>query len=257
MKQTKTELVLLIDKSGSMASIKKGMEKALNDFITEQKALPGECNVSLIEFDDKYDVAFESRPLAQVGNIDINPRGGTALLDALGKTINTLDERLVNTTDENVPDVVCFVVVTDGEENSSKEYTGETIKKLLDEKTNALGWKFVYFGTNQDAIATATKFGFQAGNTISYATSAAGLAGTSFAMSSKMSAYRGGSDHSFSAMERSCAMGEDVSSVTNVLDSMKDANARDALIVAAEDIKVFQDKLARQQKDALDTTDTD
>lgn len=243
MKQTKTDLTILVDISGSMSSISKGMEKTLNDFITEQKALPGECNVTLIKFDDKYDVVYERLPLAQVAAISIEPRGGTALLDALGKTINTLEQRLLKGTDEDTPDVVSVVVITDGLEQDSREYTAPAIKKLLDEKTNAQGWKFVYFGTNQDAIATATKFGFQAGNTISYATSAAGLQGTSFAMGSKMSAYRTGKDHSFSAVERSCAMGEDVSSVTSILDSMKDVNARDALIDKAEAAKAAQDLL--------------
>lgn len=216
MKTTRTELTLLIDKSGSMSSIKAGMEKTLNDFIAEQKKLPGECNVTLVEFDDKYDVIYQSKPLKDVKDIEINPRGGTALLDALGKTINTLEERLRNGTDEDTPDTIVLVCVSDGEENSSKEYAGPAIKKLIKDKTNIQGWKFVYFGTNQDAIATAAQYGFSKGSSMSFASSSAGLVGASATMSRAVTSYRSATNYSFSDEDRAVAMGgQDVVSFGN------------------------------------------
>lgn len=213
-KSLRTELIILADRSGSMASIKKDTEKALNDFITEQKKEPGECSVSFYQFDTEYETVFESKALADVGLIEIHPRGGTALLDALGRTINSLHERLLKATDETTPDAIVVICLTDGEERDSKEFKADTIKKLIEEKTTAHGWRFVYFGSNQEAITTAAQYGFAAGNSISFAGTSKGLAGASFAMGAKMSAYRGGKDHSFSTFERSCAMGaDDVKSV--------------------------------------------
>lgn len=206
----KTELILLVDRSGSMESIKANTEKAFNDFLEQQKKLPDQCNVTLIKFDDQYEKVYESKPIDKVGEVTIEPRGWTALLDALGKTINSVEQRFLSASAEESPDNVIFVVLSDGAENNSKEYDGPTIKKLIQDKTAIQNWKFVYFGTNQDAIGTATKLGFEASKALNFAATSEGLIGTSSVLHRSVTSYRSGHNYSMSAEDRSVAMGEGI-----------------------------------------------
>lgn len=120
MDQTHTEIVIVLDRSGSMQNIRSDMEGGLNRFFEEQKAEPGRCSVTLTQFDDEYEITYSGKDLREVPQVVLVPRGGTALLDALGRTINEVDQRLTDTPERDSPDRVIFVIVTDGEETPPK-----------------------------------------------------------------------------------------------------------------------------------------
>src|SRR5688572_4072309 len=118
----KTEIVVVLDRSGSMSCVRTDMEGGFNEFIKKQKEVAGDCAVTLVQFDDKYEVVYEAKPLNDVPNLNLVPRGSTALLDSLGKTINSVGYRLKNTPESKRPGRVLFLVITDGHENSSSEF---------------------------------------------------------------------------------------------------------------------------------------
>lgn len=144
------ELVMIIDRSGSMSSCKQQVVEGMNEFVAEQKKLPGRCNLTSVIFDHEYQVCHESEDLCNLGYTAMDgyvPRGSTALYDAIGRTIEACKPRFA----KSKPDQVICVIVTDGQENASKEFTLERIRKYVDE----LDWKFVFIGANQDAVLTA------------------------------------------------------------------------------------------------------
>jgi hypothetical protein len=161
-KLNETEVVVVLDRSGSMGSIMKSTVEGFNTFINEQKNAEGEAFVTLVQFDDRYEINYQSKPVNEVADLiageTFKPRGMTALHDAIGKTINELK------TDRDVT----FVIITDGEENSSREYKGEAIKKMIQTMETDKKWKFVYMGANQDAVTIGQKFGIKGSNAITY-----------------------------------------------------------------------------------------
>lgn len=168
MKQGKTEVVFVIDRSGSMETIKQATQEGFNNFIKKQKEEPGECFVSLYQFDTVYEPVFEYKNIKKVNGYDLVPRGCTALIDAIGKTINTLGERLNKTSEFDRPEQVIVVVMTDGWENSSKEFTRKQIKDMVEHQTTKYSWKFFFLGANQDAILVGNSYGFSSDYSITY-----------------------------------------------------------------------------------------
>jgi len=161
---TKDEIICVVDRSGSMGSIRADAEGGLNAFIEEQKKVENGANLTLVEFDNDYNVIYESVDISSVEPYALIPRGGTALLDAIGQAVNSVPE----TEGKKI-----VVVVTDGGENSSREYTNESINALITEKQDQ-GWEFIFLAANQDAIATARSYGIDTANAINFAASAAG-----------------------------------------------------------------------------------
>jgi uncharacterized protein YegL len=168
MKKGKTEIILIVDRSGSMQGVKNDIEGGFKSFLEKQKEQEGECLVSYYQFDDKYETVFENKDIQQVDGIEIKPRGWTALLDAVGKTINTVGERLSKTPEEERPSLVIVVTLTDGQENASKEFTTEKIQELVKHQTDTYKWKFVFLGADKDTVLTAKKYGFAAGSSMAY-----------------------------------------------------------------------------------------
>lgn len=148
-----THVHLILDRSGSMVSIRNDVVGGLNRFIDEQKAAPGKCTFTLVQFDtqDPYEVVCDCVDVKAVKPIgdQYQPRGGTPLYDSMGKGITALDAQLGGM--DKKPKNVVVVVMTDGEENSSHEFTKDKIAAMTKEKT-AKGWHFVYLGANQDAM---------------------------------------------------------------------------------------------------------
>ena len=157
-----TDVVIVLDRSGSMRSIEDATVKGYNEFINEQKNAEGKAFITLIQFDDRYEVHYKSTPVEEVNDLVVGetfvPRGMTALHDAIGKTINELN------TDRDVT----FVIITDGDENSSREYTGEAVKKMILACEKDKQWKFVYLGANQDAVTVAKNYGIGGSNALTY-----------------------------------------------------------------------------------------
>jgi len=184
-----TDITLVIDRSGSMQQIQSEAEGGVNTFITQQAKEPGKALLTLVQFDTEYEFVHKGIPVGDVPQFHLIPRGFTALLDAVGRAILETGERLNQLPEKDRPGLVIFVVTTDGQENSSKEFTKQQIKDMITHQQDKYGWHFTFLGANQDAFDEAGELGFRAGGTANYAlgrTSAAYMA-----IGSKVSRMRG------------------------------------------------------------------
>lgn len=170
MKKGLTDITVVLDRSGSMVGIKDDMEGGLREFVEKQKEQAGECVFSFVKFDTEYELAIPSKNLQDVqgSELVLEPRGGTSLYDALGKTINCIGERLSKLSEEERPEKVLVLCVTDGEENSSKEFTSTMVSDMIKLQTDSYNWDFVYLGANQDAILAASKIGISFAKSMTY-----------------------------------------------------------------------------------------
>lgn len=169
-----TFIAVLLDRSGSMGSVKDETISGFNHFLKEQREGGDNAILTLVQFDSRgIDTVHESEPIKDVPELNddtYQPRGGTPLLDALGKTITSAGKILSAIPEENRPDKIVFVVITDGLENASHEYSKSQIKEMIEHQTTAYKWQFVYLGANQDAIAEGANIGIAAGMAASYNT---------------------------------------------------------------------------------------
>lgn len=156
-----TDITVVLDRSGSMASIQEDMEGGLNTYIKDQQQQPGEANFTLVQFDDQYDRVHVGIPINTVPKCKLQPRGYTALYDAVGRAVTETGERLDKLPDGQKPGTVIMVIVTDGHENASKEYTAEQVRDLVTRQSTIYNWRFTYLGANQDAFAVAKDMGVQ------------------------------------------------------------------------------------------------
>lgn len=197
-KALSTEIVVLLDRSGSMQSIKNDMVLGFDGFIADQRKQAGECRVTLVQFDTQgTDLVFEAKPLADVPGLVLDPRGGTPLLDAMGTTIGQVTDRLALTQGAARPDRVLFLVMTDGEENSSRTFTKAQIRDLVKERT-ADGWAISFLGANVDAFAEAGSLGIAASSSANFIPDSAGVAMAFNAISSSSKSYRCGAAYAVS-----------------------------------------------------------
>lgn len=181
-----TEIIVILDRSGSMSGLETDTIGGFNTFLETQKALEGEAFLTLVLFDDKYDMLYEKKKIQDVPLLtskEYYPRGSTALLDAVGKTINTF---IPKTKKANV----IVVITTDGYENSSKEYNNADIKKLVETKKALGNWEFLFLGANIDAFAEGSTYGFSATGTSTYTASPIGTQSVFAAVTTAVSTYR-------------------------------------------------------------------
>lgn len=163
-----TWIVFLLDRSGSMQSMKSDVEGGFAAFIEEQKKVDGACAVTLAQFDDSYEVVYTDKPLNEVQELDLRPRGMTALLDSMGRVITDTKSRIKALPKDSRPGSVIMAIMTDGLENSSREWTRDAIKSLVKKHTAKHDWQFLYMGANQDAIEEGSKIGVSAANSMTY-----------------------------------------------------------------------------------------
>lgn len=168
MKPDFTDITLVVDRSGSMEAIKSDAEGGINTFIKEQAQEPGEVLLTLVQFDTDYDFVHVGVPIQNAPRYRLVPRGGTALLDAVGRAINETGERLGKIPETDRPSLVIFVVMTDGEENSSREFTKAQVKSMIEHQQQAYNWQFTFLGANQDAFAEASEIGIGAGGAANF-----------------------------------------------------------------------------------------
>ena len=166
--QNLSHIYFLLDRSGSMTSIRTETIAGFDAFIAEQRKVSGKCQVTLAQFDDQYDVVYVDRDVADVPTLDLTPRGSTALLDALGRLIVTAGERLAALPEDKRPGSVVVGVMTDGYENASRDWTHAKIKELIEQQTRDYHWEFLYLGADQDAIEEGSKMGFAAAKSMTY-----------------------------------------------------------------------------------------
>lgn len=185
-----TYIGLILDRSGSMQRIKTDMEEALNTFIEEQKKVPGRCDVALVQFDDRIENVFLHKPIHAVERIHLEPRNLTALHDAMGKTINTLGEHFSRLPEDQRPEKVLIVTITDGLENHSREFDKTHIKEMVERQTNKYGWQFTFIGANQDAVLTGADLGVAKGSGLTYGANYAGTRAVAQSLSSATTRFR-------------------------------------------------------------------
>lgn len=164
-----SHLVFLLDRSGSMQSIKSDVIGGFHAFLTEQRDADGERVVTLAQFDDEYEVVYRGIPLGQVPQLDLSPRGCTALLDSMGKLITDTAAEIDALPEDDKPGTVVVAVMTDGLENASVEWQRPAIKSLVEQQTNDHGWAFLYMGADQDAVEVGEGLGVKAEQSVTYA----------------------------------------------------------------------------------------
>ena len=188
-----TEIAYLLDRSGSMEPMREAAVTAFNDFLRVQLEVPGDARLTLVQFDDAYEIHVDARPLQDVPPLTAatyQPRGSTALLDAIGRTIRDFDRRLAALSETEQPGKVIFAIFTDGLENASREFTHPQIGDLIREHREARGWEFLFLAANQDAIATAAAMQMDTYLSGKVCFSLGGVKSTGSAMGRKVRAMR-------------------------------------------------------------------
>lgn len=189
-----TAVAMLVDRSGSMAHGRLHLEAiaGMNKLIEDQRALPGRCTLRVSQFDEHYEDLYVSTDIADVPEAKLDPRGMTALYDGWGKLMVAFGAELDALPEDERPANVIFVVVTDGGENSSREWTSEKVKQMVEEQTDKYGWNFIYLGSNQDAALVGTNLGVRAAQTMTYDSNAVGTHAAYGATSSVITRTRTG-----------------------------------------------------------------
>ncbi len=164
-----THLVFLLDRSGSMQSIKSDVIGGFDAFLAEQRAADGLCIATLAQFDHEYEVVYQGIPLDRVPSLALSPRGRTALLDSMGKLITDTAAQIDVLPEDDKPGTVVVAIMTDGHENASSEWRRPDIKALVEQQTNQRGWEFLYMGADQDAVEVGRGLGVKADQSVTYA----------------------------------------------------------------------------------------
>lgn len=177
MNKNWSELVFILDRSGSMSGLEADTIGGYNAMLAKQKNGQGEATVTTVLFDDKYELLHDRinlKGIAPITGKEYFVRGSTALLDAIGRTIDKLGNVQKNTAPAERAGSVLFVITTDGMENASREYDADKIKRMIERQKEKYGWEFIFLGANIDAIATAAKFGIGADRAVDYLADSAG-----------------------------------------------------------------------------------
>lgn len=162
-------IMLVIDRSGSMATIRFAAQDAVNEFIHGQAGESGRRTIRIAQFDHDYETVHDSTPAARCPKFELVPRGNTALHDAMGRGITEFGEELAALPEDRRPSTVIFAVMTDGWENYSREYSRQQIRDLVERQEADYNWQVLYLGANQDAIAVGAALGVPRHQTVTYA----------------------------------------------------------------------------------------
>lgn len=176
MRNDLTDITLVVDRSGSMHQVQQDAEGGVNAFIAEQAKQPGEALLTLVQFDTEYEFLHQGVPVDLVPPYQLLPRGSTALLDAVGRAINETGQRLAAMDEEQRPGLVVVVIMTDGLENSSREFTNTQLREMIEHQQSVYNWHFTFLGANQDAFAEAGRMGIARNGAANYRADKAGAA---------------------------------------------------------------------------------
>jgi hypothetical protein len=211
-----TEIAYILDRSGSMQPMHEPAVAAFNAFVKAQLDVPGDARLTLIQFDDAYEVPIAACPVQDVRELTAatyTPRGMTALLDAIGRTIKDIDRRLVALPETEKPGKVILAIFTDGHENASREYTLKHISDLIRLYRDEKGWEFLFLAANQDAIASAGAMSMSAQSSANVSFNEKGIKSTGSAMARKVRAMRMKSSGNMDAQ----AMEDDAKSMNDIV----------------------------------------
>ena len=192
MNQT-ADITVILDRSGSMQSIASDAIGGFNAFVEGQRREEGTARLSLVLFDDQYEIPLKSVPLAEVPDLTSRtfiPRGSTALLDAVGRTLDDTATRIASLPAAARPENVIIAILTDGEENASRHFSAAQIRQKLTQFRELLGWEFVFLAANQDAFTAAASIGILKDDAAGFAASAAGTAGVFKEMNNRVADKR-------------------------------------------------------------------
>lgn len=193
MKNNLTEIVFIIDKSGSMWGLEQDTIGGFNSMLTKQKNEEGDALVTTVLFDDNYELLHDRRNIIDINLItekEYYVGGSTALYDALGKTINKIGKCICDSAEENHPSKIMFVIITDGMENSSHEYSYSQIKEMVEHQKTKYSWEFIFLGANIDAIDLASKIGISKDRAVNFCSDSEGTKLNYEAVCSFVSSYR-------------------------------------------------------------------
>jgi uncharacterized protein YegL len=171
MKKGLTELVFILDRSGSMSGLEKDTIGGYNSLLNKQKNEPGNANITTVLFDDQYELLHDRinfKNIEPITDSEYFVRGTTALLDAIGRTIDRIKNSQKKLAKKERAQKVMFVITTDGMENASKEYRFDKIKAMIEEQKEKHDWEFLFIGANIDSIETAGKFGISPDHAVNY-----------------------------------------------------------------------------------------
>lgn len=214
MKKDLTEMVFILDRSGSMHDLTSDTIGGFNSMIENQKNENGEAFITTVLFDDEYELLHDHINIQEIQPItdkEYYARGMTALLDAIGKTINSIGNRLNNTPEDERPDKVIFVITTDGFENASKEFTKTNVKDMIEHQQSKYSWTFMFLGANMDAVSEAASLGINTNFAKTYTANSLGTQSVYKSVSTAMSQARSLSFDS-----------QDVSTYKTIIDALDD-----------------------------------
>jgi uncharacterized protein YegL len=193
MNEKLTEIVAVLDRSGSMEHLTGDTIGGFNTFLKEQKEIPGEAVLTTVLFNDSYMLLHDRADIKKIKPMtkkEYIAQGNTALLDAMGKTINDIGLKLHNTAENERPCKVIFFIITDGEENASVEYSKERIKEMVELQKNTYSWEFIFLGANIDSFSAADSIGISADRAFNYEADSEGIVSVQLAMSAAVENIR-------------------------------------------------------------------
>ena len=188
-----TELVFILDRSGSMGGLESDTVGGFNSMLAKQQSQEGECRITTVLFDHEYEILHDRLDLKAVSPItdkEYFVRGNTALLDAVGKTINKIGGVQKNTAEEYRAQKVLFVITTDGMENASREFSYDKIRKMIKNQKSKYNWEFIFLGANIDAVETANRFGIKKNRAQNFHNDSEGIELNYRVLSETLSEYR-------------------------------------------------------------------
>lgn len=193
MKKNLTELVFILDKSGSMSGLEKDTIGGYNSMLEQQRNTDGSCVITTVLFDNYSQLLHDRidiRAVKPITGKEYYVGGSTALLDAIGKTIEKIVTVQKNTAEDYRAEKVMFIIITDGEENSSRYFSSSQVKKMIKEQKERYGWEFIFLGANIDAVETAAAFGISADRAADYVPDQKGTRLNFCMMSQAVAEYR-------------------------------------------------------------------
>ena len=179
MNKNLTEIVFILDRSGSMAGLEDDTIGGFNSMLDKQKREPGEALLSAVLFDSRTEVIYDRadiRKVEQMTDRQYRVGGCTALLDAIGETVHHIANVHKYAREEDIPGKTVFVITTDGHENASQRYSYPEVKRMVEHEQEKYGWEFLFLGANMDAIAEARRFGIRGDRAVRYACDSRGTA---------------------------------------------------------------------------------
>jgi uncharacterized protein YegL len=193
MKKGLVEMVFILDRSGSMRGLEVDTLGGFNSLIDKQKQAAGEALVSLVLFDDQFEVVHHRRVIADLEPLTKDTyyvRGSTALVDAVARGIEKIKHVHRQLGIDNTPEKTMFVITTDGQENASKQYNTHQLKRLISEQQEKFGWEFLFLGANIDSFATAMSLGIQRNRAANFEANEEGIKKKFYAVNETIARFR-------------------------------------------------------------------